>query len=370
MKTGKLIKFSIPFFTFFFAINFTLDAQVMSNLDTIKKVTVAAHPILGYTPETSLMFGLGGFIFLPNKSNYLSNPGTEINQINPFFIYSLKNQIRFVTTSQFYLNRNYIDARLELSKFPDYYYGIGNFTDSKHEIYNQKIFRFTTSYMRRITYHLQTGIIFEVGNIVNDEIIEGGQLESDSAYVPIDVTNFGIGPALLIDKRNNAINPRTGFYLHTYYLYRPEFINDIAFQRYYFDIRKYFPLKSQKSTLALQFKTTLLFGETVPLYYLTHLGGESRLRGILANRYIDHKMAFIQAEYRQMISKSFGLVVFSGTGRVSREISDFDLKYIRYCIGSGIRFVLLNNPAFRFRADFGYGTDNQTGIYVGLYEVF
>ena len=347
-----------------------LEAQTPFQLDSTKKVIITAHPILGYTPETKLMFGLGGFVFLKNKSTYKKNSLTEINQINPFFIYTLNKQIRFVTSAQFYINRNYIDGRLEISKFPDYYFGVGNFTNSESEIFTQRIFRFTCSYMRRINYQIQAGVVFEAGKVKNEEIINGGLLETDSNHLPISSANTGIGPNFLWDKRDNAISPHTGYYLHTYYIYRPEFLNEFAFHKYYFDFRKYFPLFSKNSMLALQLKSTLIFGETVPLYYYTQLGGETRLRGIIANRYIDHKMAFVQAEYRQMVNPVIGFVVFTGAGRVGKEIADVKPDHLRYCVGGGMRFVLLKNPAFRFRIDCGYGTDKQVGIYAGLYEVF
>ena len=103
---------------------------------------------------------------------------------------------------------------------------------------------------------------------------------------------------------------------------------------------------------------------------MTRLGGESRLRGIITNRYIDTKMIMTQMEYRRDLTKHFGFVLFTGTGKVAYSVDKLTLKELRYAGGVGLRFSILPEQNLRFRLDYGHGIDNQSGIYVGMQEVF
>lgn len=77
-----------------------------------------------------------------------------------------------------------------------------------------------------------------------------------------------------------------------------------------------------------------------------------------------------QIEYRRGLTKHLGFVIFSGAGEVANTISQLTLQYLRYSFGAGLRCSIQTEQKIHFRMDYGYGIDHQSGIYVGLQEVF
>lgn len=338
-----------------------------------KKFLITGHPILGYTPETRFIFGVGGIILFPDSTYSLYAPSKDQSLINPYFMYTLNSQIKFATNSELNIKNIYTYIHLEYTKFPDYYYGIGNKTTNINESYTLRMVNCQLIYLLKMRFNdnIQSGLISDFKYHYLLEYEEGGKLQTDSSHIYKENYSAGIGPSMRLDFRDNMFAPNSGFYLYTHYTFHPSSrLNTHSHNKFFLDLRNYIPVVSKNNIFAYQAKVNFMFRESLPFYLLARLGGDFRLRGIRTNRYIDTKMVMVQFEYRRKITNTFSGVVFAGTGKVANNIVNINFNDLKYSCGGGIRIIFKNMNNIRFRIDYGYGTDKQSGIYVGLHEVF
>ena len=89
-------------------------------------------------------------------------------------------------------------------------------------------------------------------------------------------------------------------------------------------------------------------------------GGNQRMRGYYAGRYIDNNIITGQVELRQHLVQRFGFTTWIGGGTVFPSISKFEMKNILPNYGIGLRFEVKRNV--NARVDYGFG--KQTGGFV------
>lgn len=90
------------------------------------------------------------------------------------------------------------------------------------------------------------------------------------------------------------------------------------------------------------------------------LGGNQRMRGYYAGRYIDNNIASAQIELRQHLIQRFGCTVWMGGGTVFPTLEEFRVKNILPNYGIGLRWEFKHNV--NARIDYGFG--KQTGGFV------
>ena len=102
-----------------------------SQQGSTKRVKTTVLPIIGYSPETSLAFGvLTNIMFYTKDSSSYNRP----SNIQPIFIASVLKQFLFFGKSNLYLNNGInINIRIDALNFPNYFYGIGNSTLKSNE---------------------------------------------------------------------------------------------------------------------------------------------------------------------------------------------------------------------------------------------
>ena len=337
--------------------------------DSIKPVRLTGHPIISYTPETNWIFGAAAVIILRTEKleNIHQNPTT----INPFFFFSLRKQYQFVGTGDFYFGKNFLNARVEMGRLPFDYYGLGNFTDSESEVFAIKRSGIRIGAMRHITERILTGADFIWYYNKISDFVEDGQLITDSPDGLAPGYLLGIGPSVGFDSRDNIVYPHNGIYVRSNInLLLPGLKGDYHYTDFSIDARKYFSTRDKKNTLALQSGFTFQSNENVPFYELNRVGGETRLRGILSQRYMDTKRGMAQVEYRRKLPFYLGFVLFGGAGKVFHEFSEMNFGDLKYSYGFGFRWMIIPQELTNFRIDFGYGSNGEKGIYVGINEVF
>ncbi len=337
--------------------------------DTIKPVRVTGHPILSYTPETSWLFGAAAVIIL--RTEKLENIHNYPSTFNPFFYFSLRKQYQFVGVGDFYFGKNRASVRLESGRIPIDYYGVGNFTDSESEVFLTKRTGLDVEVLRHVSDNILAGgnFIWYYNKISDFE--EGGQLVVDNPNGFSPGFQLGVGPSLGFDSRDNIIYPHTGTYVRT----KTQFFfsglkGDFHYNDFSIDARKYFSTANKKNTFAIQSSFSFQNNRNVPFYNLNRLGGESRLRGILSQRYLDTKRGVAQVEYRRKLPFHLGFVLFGGAGKVFHDFNEMNFEHLKYSYGFGLRWMIIPEELTNFRIDFGYGSNGEKGIYIGLNEVF
>lgn len=333
-----------------------------------KKTKITGHPILMYTPETSWIFGAAGILLINNydSTSFHQNPSI----INPFFFFSLNKQFWLVTRAELYHKNHLTNARIEAGKVPDYFYGKGMNTTPDNQKYTMQTYgvhyEWLTYFSRRHIVGFKSRINYnKISDIEPGTIITGQIAGLEAGYTG------EIGPSYLYDSRDDIIYPRKGWYAKSSITYFPGFFKgNYSIASVEFDIRKYITLVNHKNTVALQVVNRYLLGDNIPFYELNQLGGEKRLRGIHANRYIDRHLFFTQLEYRRDLPLFFGIAAFAGTGLVYDTFSDYNLQNLVFNYGLGLRINLIPEENVNFRIDVGMGSNGENGFYVGIQEVF
>jgi hypothetical protein len=333
-----------------------------------KKTKITGHPILMYTPETRWVFGAAGVLLINNfdSTSLLQNPSI----VNPFFFITLNKQFWLVTRAELYNDNRLTNVRVEAGRVPDYFYGIGMNTTSENEKFTMQTYGLHYEWLTYIDRKIVVGFSTKLNyNHISD--VESGILLNREFPGMLPGFTGGVGPSFQFDSRNSTTYPLVGWFIKSTFTYLPPvFKGDYSYASIEFDIRKYVTSLNLKNTLAFQIVHKNIAGKNIPFYELKRLGGETRLRGIHSNRYIDNHLAFTQLEYRRELPFIFGLVCFAGTGTVFNNFQSFHLKNLVFNYGAGLRIKLIPEENVNFRLDFGFASNGENGIYVGIQEVF
>lgn len=148
------------------------------------------------------------------------------------------------------------------------------------------------------------------------------------------------------------------------------FGSDLSFQSATVDVRRYFPLFSEDTIVAVRGKVTVKQGN-VPFYDMC----SHELRGYYARRFLDKNLTLYNVELRQGFFPDAELPVLGGviklkypslllfweSSRVYEDIEDIPeywLEDYHYTWGAGFRFVITPSVVIRF--EWGYSDEQNT----------
>ncbi len=325
-------------------------------------------PLVYYTPETRVAFGVGGvYTFRPG----LSRKSTRPTSVWMFGVYTLNKQVRVMFKPEVYsLNNTYFfSATLMFEKFPQRFYGIGSETQkAAEEIYTPQTILFKIGLKRKVFGSLYGGVEYHLETTRMLSVEPAGALDEGNLIGSGGGRISGIGFNLSWDSRDNILFPRRGqFFQLSAHLYHEAFASRYNYTRFVVDLRNYFPL-FDNHVLALQAYLGSS-GGSPPFYKLSLLGGDWLMRGYYLGRYRDTGILALQAEYRLPLWKRIGIVGFAGLGDVFERIGEFRLDRLKYSIGGGIRFKLDAREGTNLRVDFAFGK-KSFGVYFTAREAF
>jgi hypothetical protein len=182
-----------------------------------------------------------------------------------------------------------------------------------------------------------------------------------------DLTSLGV--RLTRDTRPNHFYPLGGtFFTYTSDFFAEALGSKYSFQSYKTEFDKYWSLsKDQVIAYDASFCGT---SGTPPFYGNCIYGTNNELRGYIAGRYFTRVSLATQVEYRLVLPKRFGLVVFGGLGGVipggTQEFQILQTSRFLPSGGGGLRFMLSKKYHVNLRADIAQGRDGHTfGMGVG-----
>ncbi|MFC1715894.1 BamA/TamA family outer membrane protein [Candidatus Poribacteria bacterium] len=330
--------------------------------------SLGAVPMIGYSPETKLLFGAAGIYTF-----HMDKHGGRPSSIPVMSIYTQKKQYSIGLAPELYLSgdRYRVTGGISFAKFPDKFYGIGNNTlDDMEEDYTPQWILFNAGLQRRIYIGLNFGVQYEfekskVTEADPDGLLATGQIDGSEGGI-----NSGAGLLMNWDDRDNIFFPTAGrFYQISSMTYTDILGSDYEFTRLGLDLRQYIPILPSH-TLALQGLINYITGDP-PFHKLSLLGGQNIVRGYYLGRYREKNMIAFQMEYRVLPVwwRRLGVVGFYGLGAVANEMSDFELDDFKHSVGVGLRFQLDTKERVNFRVDYAYGKDSS-GIYITALEAF
>ncbi len=324
-------------------------------------------PSAYYLPETGIAAGGLAYANLQDRFDTTRKKGN----IQHYISFTQKRQVLFENSWFLFTkgNRRLVMGNLDLLRFPEIYFGIGSsqLNDCPPVFYQADMFRFSNLLLSRIRKDVYMGFI----------------LRSEALHMPKSRTPMGmeklemaiggkgyfvggLGPALIWDKRDFALNPKKGHYLDvraTYFYFRGQ----KPFQMFNFDFRKYLFLNSCSATLATQFVYQAATANT-PFRMMPGLGGADLMRGFYFGRHRDQQLWVLQAEWRQKISGRFGVTVFSGMGDVGKAASEL-IEKVHYHLGAGLRWQIKKEDNVNLRLDVARA-GKDINLYVVLAEAF
>ncbi|NJN26730.1 MAG: BamA/TamA family outer membrane protein [Cyclobacteriaceae bacterium] len=206
------------------------------------------YPVLGYQPETSMMFGAIGFIVF-SKSGSEQSDHFRPSNISPYFLYTLNNQMLFAIDVELYLNNDYnLQFKPRLYNYPDFFFGIGNGNEPEdEEIYTNVFQQVEGTFMKFTDEEWSLGIRFDIQHNTLRDFSENGQLISSGLPGLRGGFNVGIGPAAQYDSRDNILYPGKGAYLRSEVnFYSDALGGDFNYTLFKIDLRKYFSIKNSK----------------------------------------------------------------------------------------------------------------------------
>ncbi|NIN72201.1 MAG: BamA/TamA family outer membrane protein [Gemmatimonadetes bacterium] len=347
----------------------TLGQETEGEASEPKRSGLIPIPVLYYTPETKLAFGVAAqYYFRPADADATARPST----LTPVFIYTTNSQIVVLLNSDLWWRQEdyHFTGDVNYSRFPDKFYGIGNDTSQDdEEDYTPRYTRLRVSIERRFFSALRFGVgyQFEHGELVETEA--GGML--DQGDILGSAGGIVSGPTLLAswDTRDNIFSASSGQHHQlSVELNGGAIGSEYDFGRYILDLRGYISTLPNH-VLALQGYFGFESGDP-PFQHLFLFGGQDLMRGYYLGRFRDKNMIALQAEYRiAPIWWRVGAVVFGGIGDVAAEPSGFELGDFKYSIGGGLRFLLIRAERIALRFDFGFG-NGDSGFYITLGEAF
>ncbi len=353
---------------FFLIIVIVCNQLLSAPADSLKNFKIGVLPSAFYTPETSV--GFGGLMFThfktQKKDTLLRKSNTQT-----YASYTLNKQFALENDYQIWLKSNfiYLTGSADFSRFPEFFFGIGNNTKVSDAVMVAfDLIRIQSKNLLRIKKNAYGGIAFHYQNLYNQDVKLSSNNSCTNVYGSQGYISAGIGPIFILDNRDNPLNPSTGFYVEAAYLdYESLIKNENSFRSLTLDLRKY---NTFYKKLIWNCNAYLSFNKgEVPYRMLPEIGGARFLRGYYRGRFRDSNMLLVQQEIRMPIYKIIGVALFGGIGTVANNLAQFKSNEIHHNYGAGLRIRINKKENTNIRIDYGFTKDSQ-GLYVVFAEAF
>ncbi|MBM4118572.1 hypothetical protein FJ251_12725 [bacterium] len=267
--------------------------------------------------------------------------------------------------------RQHLLWKLAWRRFPSTFYGIGR-EAALEESYTPRSLELELSALRRFGAGWEFGLaaVARRQRLETASLEPGGLLAGGALLGSAPLASIGLGPRLLLDRRDEAWQPRRGVYLSAGATwYRRALGGDHDGERGGLDARAYRELGAGL-VLAGQLSLHAVYGE-IPFDALPALGGEEHLRGYPGGRFRDRSRLLAQLELRRpALWGRFGVALFAGAGDVAPAPGRLAPARAHLAAGAGLRYRLDPESGLSLRADFGRGEAGESGVAITIGEAF
>lgn len=331
--------------------------------DSIKRYRFQILPSIFHTPETSWGFGVTTLgYFTPKDTN------TRKSNAQLFLDYTLNHQISFQSDFALFSKKNkyYFNGSHDLSKFPEFYFGIGNENRPTDAVLIKISYAdLKLNALKKLKPNLYAGPSFHHQSLYDTDhkIVHNGIEINNMGY-----SSTGLGLTFMIDKRDNLLCPEDGYFFQNSTIkYFDHSHQTAGFVMNNFDARYYKTLKQQIVFNAALYSVN---GKGyIPFRMMPFLGGARYMRGYYAGRFRDNNMSIVQAEFRKHLFWRIGIASFGGFGQVYENVREFSFNRFHYNYGVGLRFQISEDSRANIRVDLGKTRDSH-GLYVVFAEAF
>ncbi len=176
------------------------------------------------------------------------------------------------------------------------------------------------------------------------------------------------------DTRTNLVTPTDGTELMLYAELNQNLNKEenAIYYRYQVEGKKLFPSASKRAILVVRGNLQATFGEEVPFYERSSLGGQNNLRGFGEDRFIDKQLLVFNVEQRFLVLRTpifnvmadFEIAPFLDAGRVFNTFNDLQL-FSNFEVTPGVGFRGLIRPNVVGRVDYGWSNEGGA-VFAGL----
>lgn len=326
--------------------------------EATKKRKFLLAPELGRGPLTGFYTGiyyLQLFKLKGDTDSRTSNIETygTITEKHQFYL-TFNNTVLFDKEKYFWRGNTY------LSKFNEYFYGIGNNIDvNKRDLINFNYFNTLQRVTRVIKTHMYAGLQAQFNKTFGLTYDKSSLLDVSNAYGKGGSQNIGAGVLFLYDSRDHVIFTRTGTYLDVSAMFfQKAFGSQYPFTNMIIDFRKF--VKVYKNNV-VSFQTLINYNwGNVPFRQLAMMGGDVMMRGYYPGIYRDNFMMAQQIELRIPVYKIFGIVLFAAVAEVQHTIQSFNWQDIKYTYGIGLRIMFIKHERINVGGDLGFSKNTKT----------
>jgi outer membrane protein assembly factor BamA len=241
-------------------------------------------------------------------------------------------------------------------------------SEDSEEAYTKRTLLAELRATRRLTGGLRLGAQLRVAHLAVEDLASGGLLDSGALVGSDGGAEVGVGPALILDLRDNDFAPRRGPYLELSSHFHLDALGSWTNQAHVIDARHYIDMGG-RHVLAGQLYAKFTSGD-VPFDSLAKLGGAARMRGFYEGRFRDRHMAIAQLDYRSPFWWRFAGALFVAAGAVAPALTDFSLRDGQLAGGAGLRFMLSAKDRAALRLDLAATGGGEMGVYLQLGEAF
>ena len=354
-------------------------------------VAPAANWLMGDKESTSISSTLASLIYTTKKQFLFTFKSTVFGHDDSFVI---MQDWRYFITSQptFGLGTGPQSAKLVASGV-EYQDGLFSKGTEDPQYMNFNFLRLHQTFLKRsgasrffygIGYHL------DIHSKIDDKLLD---LESvppllTSHYSYSQKYGFnnehyslsGFSLNLLLDTRDNTINPYNGRYAFATFRFNPTWIGSTkSSSTLWVEYRDYIHLSSERkrNLLAFWFYGNFQTSGALPYLDLPALGWDQFGRSGRAypqGRFRGENLLYSELEWRLPLSKKsdkLGAVIFLNATTASNTDADIKLfSYVNLGYGLGLRYMVNEEARTNLCLDFGFGDYGAKGFYLGVNEVF
>ena len=337
-------------------------------------ITPLAGP--AYTPE--MKFTIAGGVMVSFKTN----PKDSLIQRS-----SAPLMLGVSSTGTFFFGTKYttfwnedklrINGELQFKAMPDNYFGVGfdngfhTPTSDSTTAFDRTWFVFNPKILWQFKENFFIGPLIDLNYTKGDNASFG--VANDPYYQKYNDKPFNSGAGLVFqyDSRDVPVNAWNGAFVEFTAGFNGGYLGgQNNYQIYSFDIRKYWNIKKEGRTFAIQLRGRFGNGN-VPYGEMSQPGTPFDLRGYTWGKYRAESMFFALGEYRHSFYRKngqispHGVVVWAGAGTLGKNISSF--KGFLPSVGVGYRLEV--QPRMNLRLDMGFGRQNR-GFYFNFNEAY
>ena len=296
---------------------------------TERRNSLYGLPVVFYTPETSLGFGVAGVYAFNFKDDLLTARPSSVQVVAA---YTLQKQLLlYFPFTLFVDNGNYYTyGEVGYYRYVYKFFGIGNEIDPEfEEAYSVNFPRIRLTALKRVHPKWYVGLRYWFENFNITQTDKEGMLTAGSIVGSQGGTTSGPGLVALFDTRDNVSFASHGWYVETLLQRNAGWTgSDFSYTTCSVDASRF--LRTRWNHIVALNAYGVTQSGAPPFNQMALLGGSKRMRGYLEGRYRDQNMLTVQAAYRAFLfwrvgGSGFRQLRRSGSESVGSTIKKFSL---------------------------------------------